>query len=97
MTPEGELKKDIIDLIKADGWSYRNIQLKGIRGRKNSAAGMPDLLLCKNGRVKFWEIKTPKGTLSDSQKKFMKDFETADVSVIRSIDDAREQLSIDLE
>ena len=50
-----------------------------------AGSGMPDLLVCFDGKLYLMEVKTPRGRLTDEQKEFMQDFP---VVVVRSITDA---------
>lgn len=57
-----------------------------------SGKGIPDLLVMKNGKVWFVEIKTPKGKLSPQQEimKMMCEFYDVPYIVIRSVEEAQE-------
>jgi Holliday junction resolvase len=57
-----------------------------------SGKGIPDLLVMKNGRVWFVEIKTPKGKLSPQQEKMklMCEYYGVPYLVIRSVEEAQE-------
>ena len=56
-----------------------------------SAKGIPDLLVMKDGRVWFVEIKTPKGKLSPYQErmKAMCEYYGVPYVVIRSVEEAQ--------
>lgn len=55
-----------------------------------SHKGMADLTACKQGMVVFIEVKTPKGYLSEYQKKFQRDIASQGCiyEVARSVEDA---------
>lgn len=57
-----------------------------------SAKGIPDLLVMRNGRVWFIEVKTSKGRLSPYQERFkmMCEYYGVPYIVIRSLDEAQE-------
>jgi hypothetical protein len=76
----------------------------GIRSKPEAArlrwmgvlAGVPDLVLVlPAGRSAFWEVKAPKGGLSDEQKAFIKRLTELGHSwgIVRSIEDARRELA----
>lgn len=57
--------------------------------------GFPDLtVLGAKGRIGFLEVKTPKGTVQESQRRMMSQLEALDhqTAIVRSIDDTREAL-----
>jgi Holliday junction resolvase len=58
---EQKIQTKIIKKLEADGW----LVLKLI---KLSKSGYPDLLLLKNGKTMFIEVKQPNGILSEIQK-----------------------------
>ena len=46
----------------------------------HSAAGWPDLTLCRGARLLFLELKTQKGKLSFAQREWLDDLETVAMS-----------------
>lgn len=93
---ESEIQKKIIDYMRLKGYFVWKNALGGmmVGGKymvKNPNAGMPDLCAVKDGITHYIEVKTPKGRLSEAQKKW---HATAYrygviVHVVRSIDDVR--------
>ena len=70
-TPENRVKKQIIDLMKSDGWMYQaNPQFGPF-----VVPGRPDLEFYKNGMVLFVECKSATGRQSDAQKAYQKRLE----------------------
>lgn len=59
---EKDFQQRIIDRAEALGWLVYHTH-----DSRHSAAGFPDLVLCRKGRVVFAEIKTLEGTLSKAQ------------------------------
>jgi hypothetical protein len=64
-TPENIIKKQIKDYLNVRGW-FNFPVLQGL----GSHPGIPDRIAIKDGRVLFIEIKSPRGNLSEPQKKF---------------------------
>ena len=60
---EKKLQKSIIDYCK-----NHHIYCVNIYGSGMSAKGIPDILICKNGRFIALECKVGKNTLQDDQK-----------------------------
>ena len=83
--PETIIQNAVKQYLQMRGWFViRNQQGLG------SHRGMPDLTACKNCMVVFIEVKTPKGYLSEYQKKFQNDLVSHGCifEVARSVDDA---------
>lgn len=62
---ESDILKQVRDYLRWRGFFVIRIQ-QGL----GSHPGMPDLIAVKEGKMFFLEIKTPKGKLSEHQKKF---------------------------
>lgn len=58
---ESKIQKNLIDLYQKEGYYC----IKIIKANK---AGIPDLLLLKNGVATFVEVKTENGVISDKQR-----------------------------
>ena len=84
MTPETTIKGHIKQYLRIKGWLVMHM-LQGL----GSYAGLSDLVAIKRGRVVWIEVKTPKGILSDRQKKFRKEITEAggEYIISRSLDD----------
>ena len=83
--PETIIQNAVKQYLQMRGWFViRNQQGLG------SHKGMADLTACKGGTVVFIEVKTPKGYLSEYQKKFQRDIASYGCiyEVARSIEDA---------
>jgi len=57
---EKNLQKRMSGLLKKNGWFVRKVEAVG-------NAGLPDLLLLRDGEVTFVEVKTTQGRLSARQ------------------------------
>ena len=59
-------------------------------------SGVSDLIICKNGKVYFLEVKTPKGKISENQNQFRNEaiFAKCEYAIVRSFDDAVKQLKV---
>lgn len=68
MTPEGKITKQIIDFLKSLKKEGRRIWWHKLHGHPMQTAGVPDLLVIFEGRHVFFEIKGPKGKLTDLQR-----------------------------
>jgi len=62
--------------------------------RMGLRAGVSDLVICKDGKVFFMEVKTQKGKMAENQKEFRQSaiFAKCDYAIVRSFDDAVNQL-----
>lgn len=94
-TPEGEIKKQIIDWLKAKQifyWVNVVARVPGNRGKMKT--GTSDILGCFKGRMLAIEIKAKTGKLSDEQAEFIFAVRTAGgiAFVARSLDDVIQQL-----
>lgn len=63
---EVELQQKITDLAELRGWLVYHTY-----DSRRSAAGFPDLVLCRSGQVLFVEVKSEKGRLSKAQAKWL--------------------------
>jgi hypothetical protein len=68
--------------ISGDKWHFRRMSKYALRG-------VPDIILIKEGKAIFLEVKTKKGVLSDVQIEFSKRaiLAGAEYFVVRSIED----------
>ena len=84
MTPEGELKAAIRSLLRTFGIFHWNSW-----GGPMSTKGVPDILGCYHGKLIGIEVKTPKGTVSEDQKRFIANLNEAggNAFVARSVED----------
>jgi hypothetical protein len=72
---EKELQKNIREVAKAFGWEF----VYSIPdSRMATAKGMPDLLMAKEGRLIFAELKTLTGKLSPEQRQVLRLLNTVD-------------------
>jgi penicillin-binding protein-related factor A (putative recombinase) len=75
MTPEGLIKKDICDYLRARGVFFWMQQAGKIPGRKNSSKnsrnGVSDILGSYKGRLMAIEVKTKTGRVSTEQTEFL--------------------------
>lgn len=69
---------EIVDALRRCGWHWLNLSMVG--------GGCPDGIASKPGRIRFVEIKTPKGKLTPEQAEFHK--RVPDVQILRSVEDA---------
>ncbi len=70
ITEETQIKYQVKDYLKLKGWFvFHNLAGTGVY------RGISDFIAVKNGHVIFLEIKTPKGILSEYQKKFKESIE----------------------
>ncbi|MBA3829937.1 MAG: VRR-NUC domain-containing protein [Taibaiella sp.] len=96
MTPEGAIQKAITDWLSTlpGCWFYKvHAQKPGKNGSQKT--GVPDLTLESRRHGRVWiEIKTPKGTLTDSQKREIPKMQAAGATVIivRSLEELRDAL-----
>jgi len=65
---ESELQQRIIDRAEALGWLVYHTY-----DSRRSASGFPDLVLAREGRVIFVEVKAEKGRLSKSQAEWLRE------------------------
>lgn len=72
MTPEGSIKKLIMDWLNAQPGCYvRSLQVGNIGGRTNSSKGMSDIIGSWRGWALAIEVKAPKGKVSPEQEAFL--------------------------
>ena len=72
---ENDLLKCVLNLAKLYGWRTYHARpamtAKGYRTPvQGDGKGFPDLVLAKQGRVIFAELKSAKGTLTDAQQEW---------------------------
>ena len=83
---------DVVVAAVPNGGSRKGGFIEGARmKREGVTAGVLDLLILgPGGKVRFMEVKTPKGRLSPAQKDFMQIMDRAgiDYAVVRSVDEA---------
>jgi hypothetical protein len=63
---ESELKHHILDIAKQHGWHAFHLPATNIRG--SQGRGYPDLTLCRDGIVMWFELKGEKGKLTAEQQ-----------------------------
>lgn len=97
---EKQIENQILSFLKSCGIFAFKVKSMGTfdpkRGMFRSPSpwyrkGVSDILCCIAGRFVAFEVKTPKGRLSDHQKLFLKDVESAGgvATVVRSVDDVK--------
>jgi len=99
MTPEGRIKRSILEYLKSKDIFAWNNQTVGIRGRSNhgifSANGSSDILgIMGGGSFLAIEVKTKKGKVSEKQQAFLDKINHAGgrAGVATCIDDVEEIL-----
>lgn len=90
-TPENRVKKEIVRIMKADGWMPQANPQFG----PYVVPGRPDLEFYKNGMVIFVECKSATGRQSDAQKKYQAKLEHYGMTYVlaRSVDDMKPYLT----
>jgi penicillin-binding protein-related factor A (putative recombinase) len=78
-TPEGEIKKSIMQWLEANHRDCyaRIIQIAGFRGRKNVSAGVSDIIGVWKGRGLAIEVKAPGEKPMPHQKEFLESWARA--------------------
>lgn len=72
MTPEGRIKKDIMEWLNSQpGCFAKPIQVSGVRGRRSPSKGVSDIVGSWHGLALAIEVKTKTGRLEDSQESFI--------------------------
>ena len=90
---ENEIQKQCLDYLEAAGYFVWRNHVQGVKvGRSriaNPAAGSPDILAIKGGKIFCIEVKTPTGKLSPHQYTWLeKAHKHGAVSmVVRSVED----------
>lgn len=94
-TPEGEIKKQIIEWLKLKRIFHWTNQAGKIPGRKLLKVGIADILGIYNGRMLAIEVKAGTGKLTDEQAEFIYSVRTNGgiAFVARSIEDVEKGLS----
>jgi len=72
---EKEFQATVLELARLMGWHAQTHW-----SERHSAAGWPDLTLCRGARLLFLELKTQKGKLSFAQREWLDDLETVAMS-----------------
>jgi len=101
-TPENEIKKAILEFLHLNGifaWRQNSFAVK-IEGKyfvRATEPGCPDIMgiLPPNGRVLCIEVKTPRGRLTETQKKFLQRAASCGALVIvaRCVEDVSKALA----
>lgn len=71
---EKELSQFVVDLARLLGWKVARWPTWRATG---TDPGVPDLLLVRNGRLIFAELKTEKGKVSEAQEDWLNDLSVA--------------------
>lgn len=70
---EKGFQQAIIDLARLSGWlCYHTFD------SRRSAKGFPDLVMVKNGKILFIEVKTEKGKLTEHQQEWLASLEAVE-------------------
>ena len=81
---ESDLLEAIRQAAKMSGWlTYHALRSQG------SEAGLPDLIMLRDGRLLFWELKSADGRVSKEQAEWLRrlnEVERIDVNVLRPAD-----------
>lgn len=97
MTPEGQIKKLILDWLNAQPGCYvRSIQIGNIGGRVNSSKGVSDIIGAWKGWALAIEVKALKGKVTPEQESFLRCWSTRGkgISIIaRSLEDVERALN----
>lgn len=103
MGEESDIQKEIVKALKARGIFFLSIpnerkDMTTLNKMKSLGytPGAADLLIVRDGRVYFLEVKAPTGRLSDNQKDFRQRALNAgsDYAVVRSVDQAMDCLTV---
>ena len=90
---ESDIQKSCLLYLVANGFFAWKNHVQGMRigGKvaKNPAAGSPDILAIKDGKIFCIEVKTPTGKVAEHQYKWLKKAEAhgAISMVVRSLED----------
>lgn len=60
----------------------------------HGSAGVPDLLVGFRGKTFLLEVKMPRGTVSDAQRKFFEKWSGATAVVVRDVDEALKAIGV---
>ena len=95
---EAAIEKAILTYLNLQGQTFA-LKIPDQRAFRDGAyqmnpwmpAGIPDIVILRNGITTWVEIKTPTGTLSEGQKRLSKRFNDVGVSVLlwRGLEDAK--------
>lgn len=77
MTPEGKVKKKVLEMLTANG-AYYCMPVTGGYGR----SGVPDIIACLHGKFLAVECKAGKGKTTALQEKALADIQKAGGSAI---------------
>ena len=67
---EAEFQKQIVELAQLRGWRVFHDH-----DSRRNAAGLPDLILVRSGRLIFAELKSEKGRVSEQQLDWLRDLD----------------------
>lgn len=81
-TQQDKVAGEIVTALRAAGVYVRFVEFQ------HSIAGCPDVLWAFQGRMGLMEFKSPRGRLSDAQKKFQAEWPGPPVPVVRTIEEA---------
>lgn len=73
MTPEGKIKAEISDYLRARGIFFWTNQAGKVPGRRLARTGISDLLGIYKGKFLAIEVKSEKGKATDEQLRFLCD------------------------
>lgn len=80
---EAELQSVVIELAQLKGWLVHHDRpartAKGWRTPIQGTPGFPDLVLARNGRVIFAELKSERGAMRGDQLRWMRELAVEDV------------------
>jgi hypothetical protein len=95
-TPEGIVKKQILDYLKARGIFHWVNQAGRIPGRKLLKTGIADILGVFRGRMLAIEVKAPGEKPSDKQEEFIADVNRHGgiAFVAKSVDDVEHEFEL---
>ena len=101
---EAQIQRQCVEYLRAEGWIVRPAPREGYkaaRGAHRVPAGEPDLIAVKRmsrsayWMVRFIEVKSAKGKLSEEQKAWM-DKRGEEMFVVRSLEDLKRTLAMRL-
>jgi len=94
LTPEGKVTKQIIDYLKTLKRSGEAVWWLKLHGGPMQKAGVPDLLVIREGRHFLFEIKNPGGKATQLQQILINKVNAAGgfATVVHSVDDVKNAL-----